>query len=393
MEKKVNRWLMLVLGSLVLLGAGVIYAWSVLNKGLPFQGVELSLCFTLTLCFFCIGGLISGLISGKTTLRFRLILAAVLTGGGFAVTAFHNQQVLLLYLGYGVLAGGGIGIVYNTVIAAVSGYFGDRKGLCSGVLMMAFGFSALLLGKLADALGSLETIGWQKTYLLYGAGLFVLLLAGAFLLKSPPKKEGKAQAAAGAEGEDISPKEMLKRASFWKLFVFFTLLAAVGSTAIGFGRKFYQSVGMEESAAVTAAGLLSIFNGLGRIVSGTLYDRLGMRKGQMLTSAVAITACALSLLGVLTGAPVLGLVGLSLCAFSYGFSPTMSAALVGSFYGMKYYSLNFPLLNMVLIPASFMSTLAAGLVEASGGSYLTTFCVLLGASLVGLGINWTIRKP
>jgi len=96
-------------------------------------------------------------------------------------------------------------------------------------------------------------------------------------------------------------------------------------------------------------------------------------------------------LAVVMNAPVLGVIGLMLCAFSYGFSPTVSAAMVGGFYGMKHYHLNFPVMNLVLIPASFVSTLAGKLYEVSGG-YLSTFIVLTAMSVVGLIVNLSIRK-
>ncbi|MBQ9855065.1 MAG: MFS transporter, partial [Clostridia bacterium] len=157
------------------------------------------------------------------------------------------------------------------------------------------------------------------------------------------------------------------------------------------GKNYFVSVGLKENAAVTVAGLLSIFNGFGRLFSGFFYDKAGLRKTQYVTSLVAITSPLLALLAVVFLSPVLGVIGLMLCAFSYGFSPTVSAAMVGGFYGMKHYHLNFPVLNLVLIPASFASTLAGKLFEISGG-YLSTFIVLTCMSVVGLIVNISIKK-
>lgn len=391
-EQKKNRWLRLGLGCGILLVAGIIYAWSILSaplqKNFSFTKTELSFCFTLTLCFFCLGGLVSGLISNKVSLFSRMMAAAALTGLGFTLAAVNGGKLLLLYLGYGVMAGSGIGIVYNTVIAATNAWFPDKKGLCSGALMMSFGFSALIFGKLADALFALPSFSWQRTYQLLGAVAAVVFIAGAWLLKMPAASQ-KTQAAQG-DG-DVPTKDMIRMGSFWKLFVFFTLLAAVGSAAIGFGRDYFLSVGLAETAAVTVAGLLSIFNGLGRIVSGMAFDKLGLRKAQILTSVVAICSPLLALLAVVFNAGWLGVVGLCLCGFTYGFSPTMSAALVSAFYGSRYFPLNFPVLNLVLIPASFSSTLAGALVTASG-NYLSVFIVLTALSVVGLGVNLSIKK-
>ena len=382
-----SGWVLLA-GCVTLLMAGVIYAWSVLKTPVKAEfgwtDTETQMCFTLTLCFFCLGGLLSGLISRRVTLRVRLLAAAVLVIGGFDLSAHAEGRLGLFYLGYGVLTALGVGVVYNAVIACVNGWFADKKGMASGAMMMSFGFSALLMSRAFHAL--LSGMGWKEIYMLLGTVIGLVIAASAFVLKNPHA----ARTAAETE-KDVSTREMLKTGSFWKLFAFFTLLAAVGSTAIGFGRDYFRSVGMAENAAVTLAGLLAVFNGLGRLFSGWLCDRAGLSRTRMVTSAVAIGAPALALLACVTSSPLLGAVGLCLCGFSYGFSPTVSAALAGGFYGMKHFSLNFSVLNLVLIPASFMSTLAGRLYETTG-AYQLALIVLTALSVVGLIVNMSIKK-
>ena len=390
--KKDSRIIKLIIGCVTLFAAGVIYAWSVLSgpfkTAFPLWSVsQLQLTFTLTLCTFCLGGLVSGLLAKKYSIRLRMLVAALLILTGFTVTGTMNGSILLLYLGYGVMAGFGIGIVYNVVIAATNAWFPDKKGVATGALMMSFGFSALFFSKVSARLFDIPSVGWRNAYLALGAVIGGIILLAAFMVKAP----ADAKKAVQETETDVSTKDMIKRSSFWKLFVFFTLLAAVGSTAIGFGKNYFVSVGLNENAAITVAGLLSVMNGLGRLFSGFFYDKAGLRKTQFCTSFVAISAPLLALLAVILNSPVLGVVGLMLCAFSYGFSPTVSAAMVGGFYGMKHYHLNFPVLNLVLIPASFVSTLAGKLFEASGG-YLTTFIVLCAMSVLGLIVNVSIKK-
>ena len=297
---KGKRGWVLLTGCVTLLMAGVIYAWSVLKTPVKAEfgwtDTQTQLCFTLTLCFFCLGGLLSGLISRRVTLRVRLLAAAVLVIGGFDLSAHAEGRLGLFYLGYGVLTALGVGVVYNAVIACVNGWFADKKGMASGAMMMSFGFSALLMSRAFQAL--LGGMGWKEIYMLLGTVIGLVIAVSAFVLKNPPA----AQTAAGTE-KDVSTREMLKTGSFWKLFAFFTLLAAVGSSAIGFGRDYFRSVGMAENAAVTLAGLLAVFNGLGRLFSGWLCDRAGLSRTRMVTSAVAIVAPALALLacGVMLG--------------------------------------------------------------------------------------------
>lgn len=391
MKNLQGRWGRLLMACITLLMAGVIYAWSILKAPLAAEFhwtfEQTQFCFTLTLCFFCLGGLTSGLLSKKLSLRVRMLIAAFLIITGFTIAGTLTGSIYLMYLAYGVIAASGIGIVYNVVISATNAWFPDKKGLASGAMMMSFGFSALVLGKVADALFNTPGVGWRNVYLLYGAIIGCVMILQAFVIKAPEARK----AAASAGENDVETRDMIKRISFWKLFVFFTLLAAVGSTAIGFGKDFFIATGLKETTAVTVAGLLSIFNGLGRLASGALFDKLGLRKTQYITSAVAICAPLIALIAVLAKIPFLGVAGLILCAFLYGFSPTVSSAFASAFYGTKNFALNFSVLNLVLIPASFVSTLAGSLVGASGG-YFSTFIVLTAMSAFGLIVNISIKK-
>lgn len=395
MDKRLKtRWGLLALGAVVLLFAGIIYAWSIIKA--PFaeefgwSNSALTFNFTLTMCFFCIGGLVSGLMAKKVSICVRMLISAALVGVGFClVSALGAEQVLLLYVGYGFMTGSGIGIVYNTVISAINAYFPDRRGISSGVMMMGFGFSALLLGNLAVKLFDIEAIGWRKTYLLLGICLAAIFVITALVLRDPPADmvfpaSGKKSAAA-SDVVELNSVQMLKTLSFWKLFIFFVLITSVGSTAIAGAKGQFEALGAVEGATLLA-GLLTVCNGLGRICSGAIFDALGLRKAQYITSAVVISATALALLGYALEITLVGCVGLLLCGFSYGFSPTMASAFVSAFYGKKHFALNFPILNLILIPASFVPTAMANL------SFVITFAVLTAFAVVGLIINVSIKK-
>ena len=85
------RWAYLVLGVAALLFAGVIYAWSILKTPLAeafgWTGSQLALNFTLTMCFFCLGGFVGGLLSKRLGTAFSLMAAAVLSGLGFVLAS------------------------------------------------------------------------------------------------------------------------------------------------------------------------------------------------------------------------------------------------------------------------------------------------------------------
>ena len=391
---KTNRWLLLSVSVLALLMAGIIYAWSFLKSplaelyGWDSRGFQLQLNYTLTLCFFCIGGLISGLSGKKISPRVRMIIGGACVAAGFwIVSTLDGTSALMLYMGYGCMAGLGIGIVYNVVISSTNAWFPDRKGVASGSMMLGFGFSAMVLGNLAVRLFQ-TSVGWRGTFRIYGIVIGLCLALAGFIIRPPMEGEVPAQAAGVADGgKEYSPKEMLGRSSFWKLFVFCTILGAIGSVAIGQARDFILH--LDAGGAVMAslgASMISVMNGSGRLLEGALFDRIGMRKTQFFNSVMLMLAPLVMLGALLAKSTIVGFIGLCLCGLAFSFSPTVTATFVMVFYGKKNFSLNFPLLTLTLIPASFAATLAGLL------SFNATYAILSVIAVIGAVLNIFIKE-
>lgn len=394
---KIHRYVRLFAAALVLFFAGVVYAWSILKAPLGeefgWSGAALALNFTITMCAFATGGLVSGLLARRISASLRIAISGICGGFGIAAVSFlSGESILPLYLFYGLLAGFFIGIIYNTGITTPRAWFPDKSSLSSGVVMMAFGFSTLILGKLLQAMFDSPAFGWRKSYLLLGIAVALVSLLTAPLIRSP--KPGEVPPAAikkAPAGDNYSPLGMMKRLSFYALFFVCTFQAAVGNTMISFARDFSLSLGSSASLAVTLVGLLSVCNGLGRLLSGAILDKLGLRKTQYIMAGILMTASLSGLLGVLAHSLVLGVAALVLCGFSYGFCPTFSAAASLRFYGADHYPLNLSIVNLTLIPTSFMATLAGGLVESTGG-YLGVFLVLTGIAAAASVVNLLLKK-
>lgn len=402
-QKKLNiRWLYLAVGVVALLFAGIIYGWSILKAPLAddfgWSADQLALNFTLTMCFFCLGGIAGGILSKKLGARIALILAAVLSCLSFFLTSrLDGSSVAMLYISYGLLAGFGIGIAYNVIISVVSAWFPDKKGLCSGALMMGFGASALVVGNGISAL--MGSIGWRPAFTGLGVVLGIILLVTGFIIHLPPvglelpKPEKKAGGTSeDFEVKDYTPGEMVRRFAFWRAFLCIVFLAAVGNTVISFARDLAISVGAEAGLATTLVGVLSVCNGLGRIATGAIFDKIGRRKTMLLANVVAIAAAGVTLLSVFASSVPLCIVGLCVTGFSYGSCPTISSAFVSAFYGTKHFPMNFSIMNFNLMGASLLATVSSMLLT-SAGTYVAPFALLLALSAVALVLNFSVKRP
>ena len=402
-QKLSIRWAYMIVGVVAMLFAGVLYAWSILKSPLAAEfgwgTSELALNFTLAMTFFCIGGLLGAQISKRLGHRIALIASGVLSAAGFLLTAaLSNVPVFVLYLTYGVLAGIGIGIAYNVVIATVSAWFPDKKGLCSGCLMMGFGASALVLGNVADAMFK-STIGWRFTYVALGIAIFaVISLAGIILRKPsadvvfPEAKLNKKAAITEQKKQDFTSKQMLCRPSFWLAFICISFLAAVGSTVISFAKDLAISVHAPDTLAVSLVGILSVCNGLGRILTGAVFDIIGCRKTMLCANILTIGAATVTLVSVTINSLPLCIVGVCLTGMSYGACPTITSAFTSTYFGMKHFSNNMALMTFTVMVGSFVATAANKVLEATA-EYTYAFVMLLALTFVALVLNIFIRKP
>ncbi|MDD3368656.1 MAG: MFS transporter [Lachnospiraceae bacterium] len=392
--KTKNRTIYLVAGAISMLCAGIVYAWSILK--LPFSqdfgwsATELAFNFTLTMIFTCLGGVLSGQMSTRmkpgNIVLTGTILAAV---GFFACSCIQGESVWTLYLCYGMCAGLGIGMVYNAILSSVSAWFPDKRGTCSGVLMMSYGGSALLLGNLCS--NGFQSIGWRMTFRVIGVGLGIVLFLVSRIVCLPDKTEEKKEQLLHVT--NYTTGEMLQTGVFWRFFLYSILLSAVGNTVISCARDVAVSgLGAGENLAVNLVGVLSVANGLGRILCGVLFDRKGARKTMLISGIITIFAPAVTLVAVLQQNVILGIIGLVFTGLSYGTAPATNSSVIGYFFGPKYFSRNFSMINMNLILASLIATWAASL-YVSTGSFIVPYILLLVLSMGSMLLNLTIKKP
>lgn len=201
--KQLNRWVYAIVGVIVLLFAGLVYAWSVLSTPIAaeftaWSKAQLSLTFTLVMILFCVGSLLCGLLAGKLSAKTSVRIGAVLFLLGFLL-ASRTQTPLMLYIGFGFLCGLGSGMCYNAVMSTMVRWFPDRPGLISGVLLMGFGGGSFVIGKLYQAWTPAEIGGWRTSFLVMGVLIFVVLAVCSFFFVAPPA-DFTAPAAKGGAG-------------------------------------------------------------------------------------------------------------------------------------------------------------------------------------------------
>ena len=270
---------------------------------------------------------------------------------------------------------------------------------------MGFGLGSFIIGKVYQAYTPAGIGGWRTSFLVLGVILFVVLAVGGFFFVRPPAgylpqgaanaKDDKADAALVAgERPNLTPVEMVRKPSFWLFFAWAILLFAAGLAVIAQGTGVVGQVGagtVDAGTTATIVGLISIFNGIGRVIFGGLFDRVGQRITMLIVDGAFFISVLIVIAAImLSSLPVL-VVGFICCGLSYGGITPTNSAFANAFYGPKHYPVNYSIVNLNLIFASFGGTLSGMLFDASG-SYLSTFVALLVAIAVGTVCTVLIKK-
>lgn len=398
MARTYNRWFYVAIGIVLFLFLGLLYAWSLfiapLEKDFGWTRAQTSLIFTISIIFFCLGGIAGGFITGRKSPGFTILISAILLLCGFAASSQINS-LIGIYITYGVISGFGIGLSYNAVISTVTRWFPEKPGVISGFLLMGFGLGAMLLGSTANTL--IKAIGWRETFLVLGVAFGIVVFIGSRLLVLPPSDYVFPKAVARAKGADIVGMEidsslMLKRPTFWKYLAWSVLSTAMGLALIGHAAPFAIDLNGKEWGALVV-GLFSVCNGLGRVSLGAICDKIGLKKTMTIINTTYLTAIALLIAAAVSKSIPLLLVGFMVTGLSYGGVPTMNTVFANSFYGKKYFPQNLGLVNTSLIGAAILGPYVAGTLRTASGSYLSTLYAMAILAIIAFVVNFLIKRP
>ena len=403
--KKLNRWVYAVVGVITLLLAGLVYAWSVMSKSIAasrpdWSAAQVSMTFTMVMAFFCIGCLIAGILAKKVSPKIYIILSGVLFFVGFMVAAMTGASPALLYLGYGVLCGLGAGFAYNAVMSTMSAWFPDKQGLISGILLMGFGLSAFIIGKVFAAVTP-STGGeeWKATFRVLGIVILVVMVICSFFFVRPdadfvPPTSGKKKEVR-EPALDINSAQMVKKPAFWLYYIWAILVSAAGLVLVSQASGIAVQVGgtiVSDGTIATVVGLISILNGIGRVIFGGMFDKKGYKMTMIVDMIIFIVAGLVLILALTTGQFLFIVLGFVVGGFAYGGVTPTNSAIISDFFGRTYYPMNFSLINTNLLIASFASTIAGKLYDATQ-SYMSAIFMLIGVTVVGFIVFLGIRRP
>jgi MFS family permease len=286
---------------MVHLSIGEVYAFSVFKNPLVERfGVGLTpiaIIFSISIVMLGLSAAVFGTWVERAGPRAAMFTAALCWSGGFAIGALGvaTSQLWLVYLGYGVVGGIGLGIGYISPVSTLIKWFPDRPGLATGLAIMGFGGGALIASPLSSTL--LETYASNPvnaivpSFLTLGAIYLVSMMIGAFVVRlpaegwqpegwSPPTEEetGDLQTTA-----DVSAGSSIRTPQFWLLWTVLFCNVTAGIGLLEQASPMIQDYfAVEAAAAAGFVGLLSLANMAGRIGWSSTSDYIGRKPTYMM---------------------------------------------------------------------------------------------------------------
>lgn len=294
-----NRWVIAGAAVIMQICLGAAYGWSVFVRPLvAAEGwtlTQVSLSFTLAIAFLGVGTVIGGLWQDRVGPRVVASVAGVLYGVSYllAAVAASNHSLFGLYVSYGVLGGIGMGMGYITPVATLTKWFPDKRGLMTGVAVAGYGAGALIMSPFAAR--EIAAAGVPTTFMTLGVVYLILVVAAAQFYKNPPAGwrvpgwEPKTGVARAATTYEYTVREAMRTPQFWLLWFMLFLNVSAGIMIISQASPMAQQmVGMTPIAAAGMVGLISIFNGAGRVFWAWVSDYIGRARVYVLLYLIQV---------------------------------------------------------------------------------------------------------
>jgi len=397
MHSRKYGWVVTFAGLGVNLILGVLYAWSIISADLidrlNWTATMSQIPYMVACVIFAFSMIPGGRLQDKFGPHLVLVLSAVLAGIGFILSGVF-LTVLGLTIFFGVVFGLAMGLGYaSPTPAAVKWFAKSKRGLISGIVVSGFGLAPVYVGPLTHNL--ITQFGIETTFIILGSAFFVILMILAQVIKNPPVGYQTGDPVPQETVENTTPKvemtarEVLRTRAFKLLWMMFFFGTFAGLLLIGQLSK----IGLEH-AGITSPYLLisvyAVFNFLGRIMFGTVSDRLGRMRTLFLMFLVQVMVYSVF---YFLETPLLLAGGVAIVGLTFGGMVTIFPAATADNFGLKNLGFNYGLLITAWGVGGLIGPLLGGLVRDHTEAYLWSFVISAVLSALGAMLTFFMREP
>lgn len=410
MDKIKNKgWSVTTAGLGMNLALGILYTWSIFKLSIKESIVagdglynwslsSLNDPYAVCCLMFAFSMIVAGRLQDKLSPRITAMIGGVLTGLGL-IWISQDNSLFSWVLGFGVLTGAGLGFGYASATPPALKWFPAKKtGLIAGLVVSGFGLASVYIAPLANYL--IANFGLSTAMLIFGGSFMIVVCVLAQFLVNPPvgfspeepvaASDQAAAAPAPQKSVDFSPSAMLKNRNFYLLWFIFAVASGAGLMIIG------NVAGMAKaflgSYAWVVVALMAVGNAGGRIVAGTLSDKIGRTQ----TLAIMLTFQTIIMVALLmigTGSGGALIMAATLIGFNYGTNLSIFPSATKDYFGIKNFGVNYGILFSAWGVGGFILPRVSQMIVANTGSFDSAYILAAGLLVLSAGMTLAVQKP
>lgn len=400
-----KRWSVLIASCIINLCIGSLYAWSVfvnpmvekLNTlyGLGITAAGLAIVFTVANSVGPITMISGGYVNDRLGAQKVVFVGGLLFGGGLLLSGFAFN-VPFLILSYGLGCGLGMGMVYGVTINNSVKFFPERRGLIGGIATATYGLSSVIVPPIANKM--IQALGISNTFLVLGILCIIFICGGSFFIITCPQGycpkgyDFVTNRNIETKGMEKNWKEMLRTKEFYIMLLILLCGAFSGLMIISQVSLMAQTItGMSVSLAAVAVSMLAFFNASGRVVAGSLSDKLGRSNVLLITFVLEIIGLSgLRFCG--SGDIALFFVSVSIIGICFGSLMGIYPGFTADQFGSRNNSMNYGIMFIGFALAGLLGPTTAGHMYACYEDYRLAFYLAMALAMVGLIMTICFQK-
>ena len=387
-------WRVVAAGTGINLALGILYAWSIfksaIEKDFGWDPARLNDPYAVCCLVFSFVMILGGRCQDRFGPKWTALLGGVLVAAGLGISS-QSSDYLVWVLGFGVLAGIGIGFGYSAATPPALKWFpASMTGKVAGVVVAGFGLAPLYIAPLTDLLLKKGGVGFATLF--YSLFFLISVCGLAMLLKNPEEKALVAGKNSPALQVSVQPLGLFVRKDFYLLWMIYFIASGAGLMVIssinGMAKK---SMG---EMAFLAVVVLALGNASGRVVAGFVSDKIG-RKATLLGVTILQAICMLLAVPVTEtlSFPILLVLLATAIGFHYGANLCLFPAFAKDLYGLKNFGVNYGILFTAWGAGGFVLSRLQQMLKASSGNFRSSFFVAAAFLVVGALLTLLLDKP
>ena len=406
---KNKGWIVTFSGTGINLALGILYTWSIFKGAIKdsigtagegaFDWDLASLNDPYAVCciVFAFAMILAGKCQDKFGPRITAFIGGMLVGIGFIWISTTTNYVVWI-LGFGVLAGTGIGFGYSAATPPALKWFPSAKtGLIAGLVVSGFGLASVYIAPLSQYL--LGIWGLQPSMLFFGIAFLIVVCGLSTMLINPPaeyKPEGVNMANTADQNvklqNDVGPSVMMKSGAFYIIWLIYFIGAGAGLMVIGsVAGMAKQSMG---EMAFLAVAIMAIGNAGGRIIAGVLSDKIGRYNTliSMLLFQMILMLVAIPVVSSTGSSPVILVLLATFIGFNYGTNLSLFPSLTKDKWGLKNFGTNYGIVFTAWGVGGFVMGRLSEMIQAATQSYTYSFLTAVALLIIGAGMAFAMKK-